>query len=142
MRLNTAAKELIGMNGKSFTLDTNIVIALFGEDEVVITKIEKSSAIYIPIIVLGELLYGAELSTKKTENIKKLNSFSKSCNILYLNYRTASEYARIKSGLKKAGTPIPENDIWIAALSIENNITLATRDKHFNFIKDIKIEHW
>ncbi|MEO5572664.1 MAG: PIN domain-containing protein [Bacteroidia bacterium] len=99
------AKEFTRMNGKNFSLDTNIVIALFAEDKNVIKNIEKAFGVFVPIIVLGELLYGAELSSRKSENIKKLDSFSKSCEIIYLTYHTATVYGNLKAALKKKPAP-------------------------------------
>jgi len=130
------------MSGKIYLLDTNIIIALFAEDASVIKQIEKAEKVFIPVIVLGELFYGAELSARKTENIKKLESFAEVASLIYLTYNTPRFYGQIKSQLKKSGNPIPENDIWIAALSVENNLPLASRDKHFKAIKSMSVVHW
>lgn len=52
------------------------------------------------------------------------------------------EYGKIKSSLRKKGSPIPENDIWIAAIALRHNLTLVTRDKHFNEITGLKLKNW
>ena len=130
------------MSGKNYLLDTNIVIALFAEDAAVIDAIKKAEKTFIPVIVLGELFYGAELSAKKTENIRKLESFAGASPLIYLSYNTPKFYGHIKSQLKKSGNPIPENDIWIAALAVENNLTLSSRDNHFNAIKGLNLVRW
>lgn len=62
--------------------------------------------------------------------------------VLNCDSNTALEYAIIKNQLRKRGCPIPENDIWIAALAKQYNITLITRDKHFNEIKDVNTHTW
>jgi tRNA(fMet)-specific endonuclease VapC len=55
---------------------------------------------------------------------------------------TAKYYALLKSKLKAAGRPVPENDIWIAATAMQNKITVATRDVHFSYFEGITIERW
>ena len=130
------------MSGKRFLLDTNIVIALFANEVSIIKSIDKAEEIFVPAIVFGELLYGAELSSRKEQNIKKLKEFSLICTIIDCNFETAIEYASIKGFLKRKGMPIPENDIWIAAISMQYQFSLATRDKHFDSIKNLKIVNW
>ena len=130
------------MNGKFFVLDTNIVIALFADEVKVKKNIEKADGVFVPVIVMGELFYGAELSTRKEQNLKKLHEFSVTCPLLDCNLETSKHYGAIKSLLKLKGTPIPENDIWIAAIAIQNQLPLSTRDKHFENIKGLKIVRW
>jgi tRNA(fMet)-specific endonuclease VapC len=130
------------MSGKFFLLDTNIVIALFSDEATVVNNISNAEDVFVPVVVIGELLYGAELSTKKERNLKKIEEFASSCEVLVCNYETAKHYSQIKSDLKKKGNPIPENDIWIAALAIQHQLPLATRDKHFENIKGLKVARW
>jgi len=128
------------MNGENFILDTNIIIDIFknkiSKNEVIL----KSNKLFIPIIVLGELLYGAENSNNSNRHYKQVIEFIEITEILYIDEFTANFYAEIKTELKKSGNPIPENDIWIAAISKQNNITLLTKDKHFNKIKKLEIK--
>ncbi len=130
------------MNGKFYILDTNIVIALFANDIKVKSRIEKADGVFIPVIVIGELFYGADLSTKRDQNIKKLLEFSTTCQLLDCILETARYYGEIKGFLKRKGTPIPENDIWIAALGMQYKLPIVTRDKHFRSIKGLKILKW
>lgn len=129
------------MNG-DFIWDTNIVIALFKNDEKVISKLKKANQICIPSIVLGELYYGANNSIKKEENLMKINTLANVVNVLHCDRETASYYGAIKHNLKKAGTPIPENDIWIAAIAMQNGMTLVSRDRHFESISGLTLESW
>jgi len=130
------------MNGKRFLLDTNIVIGLFANEYHIINNIRSSEAIFIPAIVIGELFYGAENSSKKEVNKNKIEEFANESTVLECTIETARQYGRIKSKLKYKGTPIPENDIWIAALSIQNDLILITRDKHFEFVEGLRVEKW
>lgn len=106
-------------------------------------KIKSLSVhIFIPSIVLGELFYGAHQSTRKDENKKKIEALAATSLVLECDTDTARFYGEIKSLLKVNGTPIPENDIWIAAIAKQHQLVLATRDKHFNNINAIEIESW
>lgn len=128
------------MSGNHFLLDTNIIIGLFSNDHSVIENIKSHKAIMmIPGIVLGEL-YGAELSGKKVSNTKKIEDLARITPILSC-YEHCPHLWQHKSILKLKGTPIPENDIWIAALSAQHELTLVTGDHHFDHIK-IRVERW
>jgi len=76
---------------------------------------------------------------KNTNNILKL---SQTYTVLSADAETARLYGIIKAALRKQGTPIPENDIWIAAQSKQYRLTLITRDKHFSHIADLDTESW
>ncbi len=134
------AAELTRMSGDRL-LDTNIVIALFSGDLKVREEIVKFN-IYVPSIVIGELRYGAEKSTKNISNQAQIDSLVNEVQILPVTAETARHYGIIKSVLKKKGQPIPENDVWIAAMSHEQDMMLVTRDKHFSHIDDIQIDIW
>jgi tRNA(fMet)-specific endonuclease VapC len=131
------------MSGKDRLLDTNIVIGLFANQSSITEKIKSfSDNIFIPSIVIGELFYGAEQSTRKEENIRKIEQFAGASFVLECDTDTARFYGKIKSQLKVKGRPIPENDIWIAALAEQHQLTLVTRDSHFNGVDVILTEIW
>jgi tRNA(fMet)-specific endonuclease VapC len=130
------------MNG-SCLLDTSIVIGLLGNDASIVRKIKSfKRSIYIPSIVLGELFYGVERSTKKEENRERVESLAETSKILDCDLATARTYGMIKSALKLRGTPIPENDIWISALAVQYNLVLITRDKHFDNVEMLTVDKW
>lgn len=129
------------MNG-DYLLDTNIVIALFAEEQLVLDKIGQANSIFIPAIVIGELYYGAYNSSKKEENEAKIDVFVISSNILDYEQFVAKIYGKIKKLLKDKGKPIPENDIWIAALAMQYDLTLVSRDAHFGHIDGLKWDKW
>jgi tRNA(fMet)-specific endonuclease VapC len=130
------------MSGKKYLLDTNIVIGLFANEQSIIDKIKSAEIIFIPSIVIGELFYGSAQSTKKEENGKKIEEFAKASLVIPCTVETAYAYGKIKSQLKSSGTPIPENDIWIAALAMQYKVSLVSRDKHFGFVDGISLEKW
>ena len=119
-------------------LDTNIIIDWFRGDEKTISFLNNFD-FEIPVIVIGELFYVAENSSKKAKHFEQIKSFIKEVSIINSTNETAKIYASIKSQLKQEGKPIPENDIWIAAIAIENNKSLVTNDQHFTLIKGLKI---
>ncbi len=124
---------------KRIIIDTNIAIEVLNGKEETIKKLEKYDVICLPIIVCGELLYGAKNSKKAEQNEKKFKGFIENCVILNTNSLIATEYAQIRKNLKDKGKPIPENDIWIAAICLMNDIPLATRDKHFKNIGKLRL---
>ncbi len=122
---------------KKIALDTNIGIDLLNGKTETLKKIENYDLICLPVIVCGELLYGAKNSGNAKKNISKFRTFIESCTILIINAQAAEVYSDIRKKLKDQGRPIPENDIWIAAISSSNNIPLATNGKHFQFVDDL-----
>ena len=119
-----------------YIIDTNIVIDFFkGEEKAVKFILDHHHEIAIPIIVVGELLYGVENSSNKIKHREQVESFIQNFTIIYLNQiEYSNNYAKIKTFLKKEGKPIPENDIWIFSFNEEGTI-FVTNDKHFNQLK-------
>jgi tRNA(fMet)-specific endonuclease VapC len=129
------------MNGK-LLLDTNIVIALFSNEEQVIKELKHAPAIYVPSIVLGELYFGANKATQTEANLEKIANFASLNTILNCDAETARYYGRIKYELRLKGRPIPENDVWIAAIARQHDLTLISRDIHFAEIEALSREAW
>ncbi len=123
-----------------YLLDTNIVIAILEGDKRVMSEVARAAAIYHPAIVIGELYYGAFNSSKKNENTQRIDIYKSDVVILNCDDDTAKYYGEIKTELKLKGRPIPENDVWIAALAKQYSLTLVTRDKHFNFIERLALK--
>lgn len=129
------------MNG-SVLLDTNIIIDIFKNDVGVIQAINTAESLFISSISLGELFYGAYNSSRLTSHLKETKEVSKSINVLAVGKTTADHYGKIKTQLRKKGRPVPENDIWIAAIAMQFDLTLITKDKHFSEIEGLKLELW
>jgi len=124
---------------KKIALDTNIAIGLLNDDLKIVEQVQPYGNFYLPVTVCGELLFGALNSVKKNSNLKKVNKLIQSCKILHTNMLIAESYAKIRLNLKQLGKPIPENDIWIAAICRVNKIPLLTKDKHFSFVEALKL---
>ena len=129
------------MNGK-YLLDTNIVIAIFAGDSVVLDRIARANEVFLPMIVCGELYYGARKSTHVDANMARIDELAASSALLECDIDTSRHYGRIKNDLRAKGRPIPENDIWIAAVAQQHGLTLASRDSHFNEVDDLSLEVW
>jgi tRNA(fMet)-specific endonuclease VapC len=126
----------------NYLLDTSILIELFAQDANVLARLEKAENTYIPSIALGELYYGARKSSRTEKNLEQLKQLASQVVVLPCDAETSYWYGIVKDGLRKAGQPIPENDIWIAAMALQHGLALATRDKHFQVVENLKMEMW
>jgi tRNA(fMet)-specific endonuclease VapC len=124
---------------KRIALDTNAAIALLNNQSGIFSLLGSYDIICLPVTVCGELIYGAKNSKLSAKNEKRYLAFIESCELLDINLVTAETYGSLRLELKKKGRPIPENDIWIAAVCVVNEIPLCTFDKHFQSIKRLKI---
>jgi len=129
------------MNGK-YLLDTNIVIAIFAGDTDVLKRLAQSNEVFLPAIALGELYYGARKSTHIDANIGRIDELAASSALLGCDVDTSRHYGRIKNDLRAKGRPIPENDIWIAAVAHQHGLTLVSRDAHFDEVDTLALEVW
>ena len=129
------------MSGK-FLLDTNVIIALFAKEPVVHERLSNADEVFVPCIALGEMYFGAYKSLRIKENLARINEFVLNSTVLACDTDTAKKYGDIKNQLKEKGQPLPENDIWIAAVAQQYDLTLITRDNDFHIIENLKIESW
>ncbi len=106
-----------------------------------IQVIRQALKIMIPFIVLGELRAGFACGTRSIKNEKTLTRFLNSprVTILCADEDTTHQYARLFRQLRKQGTPIPTNDLWIAALAAQHDLLLFTRDAHFNHLPQLPV---
>ncbi|MCK5387503.1 MAG: type II toxin-antitoxin system VapC family toxin [Gammaproteobacteria bacterium] len=129
------------MNGK-LLLDTNIMIAIFAGDAEVKTSLANANEVFVPSVALGELYYGAHKSSRVEANISRINEFAASSSVLTCDTETSKEYGKIKNSLRIKGRPIPENDIWIAAIAKQYELILISRDEHFEEIDELSVIAW
>lgn len=130
------------MTGNNILLDTNIVIELFKGNAAVAAFLETQQTVDIPFAVLGELYLGAYRSSNPKKHLQQIEAFLENCNVLIADDETANQYAIIKTALLKKGKPIPENDMWIAAISKQFDLKLHTQDKHFKEITGLNLHSW
>ena len=105
--------------------------------------LQTAEAIYLNPIVLGELRTGFLRGRKREKNDERLIRFlsSSRVSVIAVDDETAERYAVILNGLWTAGTPIPTNDIWIAASAMQYGLTVITTDAHFLKIPQILVAH-
>lgn len=121
-------------------LDTNIVIALFAGHPAVAEKVAGKTALFLPVPALGELYRGAFGSSRRGENLRRLEEFATAVAVLQCDAVTARHYGEVKQALLERGRPIPENDLWIAGLAAQHSLSVMTRDRHFKDLQGIEVE--
>ncbi len=121
-------------------LDTNAYTAFLRGSHQVLDVLARAEITFVSIFVLGELEAGFKGGSKEEINRDLLRRFlaRPSVQVLSATYTTAMIFGRIKSELKKAGTPLPINDVWIAAHAIETEAALISYDSHFHKISGLK----
>jgi tRNA(fMet)-specific endonuclease VapC len=129
------------MNGK-VVVDINVVIAIFESDQRILKRRKKAEIVFVPSIVVGELFYGAYHPTQIRKNVSRVEAFAGASDVLACDTETAHQYGQIKSQLRRQGRPLPDNDIWIAALAIQHGLTLVSRDRHFQEVTNLKVQVW
>lgn len=118
-------------------LDTNAYSTLQrGQSHDLSVYIAEAASLALPFIVIGELQAGFAHGDKALQNTTTLSNFiaTPRVQLLYADDRTTTLYAQLWADLRRQGTPIPTNDIWIAALCIQHDYMLATNDVHFQQI--------
>lgn len=125
-----------------YLLDTNIVIAYFANETTVVNGVDGATEIFLPAAGIGELYYGAYKSNQVERNLSRLELFISQAPVLPCDLDTARLYGEIRNRLRAQGAPIPENDIWIAATALLHELTLATRDAHFQHINNLDLVAW
>ena len=122
-------------------MDTNAYIAFCKGDAVLKKIIEEAENIIIPLIVLAELRAGFSCGNRQNENAKNLEFFLNAprVSILSPNEATTFLYAQLFRQLRESGNKIPINDLWIAALVLQNDAVLVTYDTHFRHIAQLPV---
>ncbi len=131
----------MSQNGK-YLLDTNIIIGMFTGVKAIQEKMQNIDKIFLGSPVIGELCYGACKSSRPTENFAKVNRLTQRFPLFSCDLETARWYGNIKDQLRRKGRPIPDNDIWIAAIAMQHGLTLVTRDAHFDEVESLQTERW
>ncbi|MGA2879860.1 MAG: type II toxin-antitoxin system VapC family toxin [Bryobacteraceae bacterium] len=114
-------------------LDTNRLTDLFQGDAELASRLGECDEVWLPLIVLAEIKAGFYGGSQQHRNEILLQRFlaKPTVGVLCPARETAEHYAHLFVQLKRAGTPIPDNDIWISALVLEHDLMLITRDQHF-----------
>jgi len=122
--------------------DTNALSAFADGDQELLQALENEHELALPSIVLGEYLYGIHQSRLRATYQAWVKANLPLFTLLPVVRETAERYGEIRHELKAAGTPIPTNDLWIAALARHHRMRLVTRDRHFRAIRGLRILAW
>ena len=123
-------------------IDTNAIISLFDGNHFIADMLDDGHMVVVPAIVCGEFETGAQGKTRRESvALSAFNGFLglSHVSVLPVTRRTGRIYARLFTELKRAGTPIPTNDIWIAACAIECNGILLSNDHHFSAVTNVHV---
>lgn len=123
-------------------LDTNALSAVADNDPAAVRIFRHAATIELPVIVLGEYRFGIAHSRRHDEYEKWLGELIAATRVLPVDEAASGHYARIRAELKKAGHPIPSNDLWIAALARQHRLPLMSRDEHFDAVQNLKRIGW
>jgi tRNA(fMet)-specific endonuclease VapC len=123
-------------------LDTNAVSAILDGESDIATIAASPGPFYLPAIVIGEYRFGL-LSSKRRRRLEShFRQLVGKCVVLKVDRYTGEFYAQIRFELKQKGRPVPDNDIWIAALARQHNLSLVSRDSHFDVVDGIRRVSW
>jgi predicted nucleic acid-binding protein len=123
-------------------LDTNALSALADGDEALAGRLADTPLPAVPVVVLGEYRYGIRGSRHRAQYESWLADNLPGFAVLPVDATTASVYAELRHELRSLGKPIPENDIWIAALSRQHRLPVLSRDRHFSLVPRIVHLDW
>lgn len=123
----------------NLALDTNRYTDLCRGDAQVVERVESAETVSLPFVVVGELRAGFAVGRQGPRNEAVLRRFllKPGVRILYADDQTTHHYANVYRQLRHQGTPIPTNDMWIAALVLQHSLTLCGRDRHFDGLPQI-----
>jgi len=120
-------------------LDTNRYTDLCRDNQSVVETVELADEVWLPFIVLGELRAGFAVGSQGPHNEAALRRFllKPGVGVLYADEQTTHHYATVFRQLRRQGTPIPTNDMWIASLVLQYSLTLYDRDAHFDALPQL-----
>lgn len=126
----------------SVLVDTNVVVAYFRGEHVLRTRFAGAAPLHLPWVVLGELYYGAERAKRRQAQLAYILDLLIYASVLFPDHDTTSIYGQAKAELAQIGKPIPDNDLWIAAMARQHSLPLATRDVHFAHVPGLQTLAW
>ena len=124
-------------------IDTSAYVALKRGHEGVMELVRSAESLHLSVVVLGELLFGFHGGNRLDENLAELEEFLRHPLVTMepLKFSTADRFGRVANALKRAGNPMPTNDVWIAAHALDLGADLLTLDTHFEWVAGLVVRN-
>jgi predicted nucleic acid-binding protein len=123
-------------------LDTNAISSLFAGERSLANLLAGTRRHHLPTVVIGEYRYGLMRSRHRALLAPLLEELISASIVLPVEVATTPRYARVRDELRTRGTPIPENDVWIAALARQHSLAVVSRDEHFDLVPQLVRRAW
>ena len=123
-------------------LDTNAVSALLAGDDALGEVLASEARHHLPVIVVGEYRFGFVRSRRRDHLTSLLTELIRQSMVLDVDLTTSEHYGRVREWLRAQGRPIPENDVWIAALALQHGVAIVSRDAHFDEVDGLRRIGW
>jgi tRNA(fMet)-specific endonuclease VapC len=122
-------------------VDTNVAIDLI-RLTAEYSRFHPAATVYVPVTVLGELYHGAFNAQRQADALAEVEDFAFKTKVLVCDLGTSRRFGEVRQHCWRKGKPIPDNDIWIAAIALIHGLPLVTRDQHFNEIDGLTVIGW
>jgi tRNA(fMet)-specific endonuclease VapC len=123
-------------------MDTSVAIELIRKRDSADPRISPDATLFVPTTVFGELFHGAFNAKEVNNALREVEDFAAKVKILSCDYGVSRWYGQIRKELWRKGTPIPENDIWIASVAFTHGLPVLTSDQHFRSIEHLDVVDW
>lgn len=125
-----------------YLLDTSIAVFLFRDHPRVRERMAQVRPALLPFVTAAELLYGAKRSARALHNLREYSAFVSRFTVLFPGRSTLEVQTDLRISLDEIGKPIPQNDLWQAAIAVQHDAILVTNDSHFAAIPGLRLEDW
>lgn len=123
-------------------LDTNALSDFLLENRALLRALPTHAVLRLPVIVLGEYRFGVERSRDREKLGRLLDRVEQVAEILPVDLSTVPYYAKIRQQLRRDGRALPQNDTWIAAIALQHELPIISRDSHFDYIRNVRRISW
>jgi tRNA(fMet)-specific endonuclease VapC len=130
---------IMAISSSGLLLDSCVVIRHFRGGTDLLGSLSNFQVLYLPYVALAELYAGAYRSLRAEKHLQQIALFLDAVDVLMPDEKTPLIYGRVASELAQKGTPIPQNDLWIASIALQTGLPLATHDRHFESVGGLNI---
>jgi tRNA(fMet)-specific endonuclease VapC len=123
-------------------IDTNALSAIIDGDPTIKSIVQRAPTVEVSVITLGEYRFGLLRSSRPAPGERWLRDFLHLYKIIDVDKETSLHYSEVRFALKRGGTPIPLNDLWIAAQARQYDLSILSRDKHFDLVEGVRRITW